>query len=361
MSYTDQICNTLQQVRVFKDSAGSAVTSIDFSKDGKFLVAASQDSGLRLYDAVETGNLIKTLYAKKLGISHVRFTHANSAVLCASSNRMDHTIRYWSMHDNRYLRHFKGHRQPVIGLHVSPADDTFLSASADGTVRLWDVRSDSCTGVLRLPLASARPNIAFDDKGLVFAVTMNSTINLYSTKEYDKGPFSVFRIPMKCAFNARSMKFSSDGKYLLLAGGGDAMAAIDSFTGQAVEFRPSEPFVDITDACMTPVFSLVHPHGACDSSDQDCRYIVAGTSENNRENIAEGGLRVWKFAFDTCVMVCKDIHQGPVHCVECSPTHMLIATACSESLQNRCDLDYSLHSAENLNFWMPATQQLRAN
>jgi len=336
MSFTDQICNTLQQVRVFKDSAGSAVTSIDFSKDGKFLVAASQDSGLRLYDAVETGNLIKTLYAKKLGMSHVRFTHANSAVLCASSNRMDHTIRYWSMHDNRYLRHFKGHRQPVIGLHVSPADDTFLSASADGTVRLWDVRSDSCTGVLRLPLASARPNIAFDDKGLVFAVTMNSTINLYSTKEYDKGPFSVFRIPMKCAFNARSMKFSSDGKYLLLAGGGDAMAAIDSFTGQAVEFRPSEPFVDITDACMTP----------------DCRYIVAGTSENNRENIAEGGLRVWKFAFDTDiqaaitneVMVCKDIHQGPVHCVECSPTHMLIATAC-----------------KNLNFWMPATQQLRAN
>uniref|UniRef100_A0A7S4KLK7 Anaphase-promoting complex subunit 4 WD40 domain-containing protein n=1 Tax=Guillardia theta TaxID=55529 RepID=A0A7S4KLK7_GUITH len=336
MSYSDQICNNLQQVRVFKDSNGSAVTSIDFSKDGRFLVSGSNDSGLRLYDAVETGSLMKTLYAKKLGIAHVRFTHANSAVLCASSNRMDHSIRYWSMHDNRYLRHYKGHRQPVIGLHVSPAGDTFLSASADSTVRLWDIRSDACTGMLRLPVMSARPNVAFDDKGLVFAVTMNSMINLYSTTEYDKGPFSTFSTDLKCAFSARSMKFSSDGKYLLLAGGSDTIAVVDSFTGNHVEFHPSEPFVEITDACMTP----------------DCRYIVAGTSENSRENVAEGGLRIWKFVFDPDnqkvlsneVMVCKDIHQGPVNCVECSPTHLLIATAC-----------------KNLNYWMPAGQQLRAN
>ncbi len=85
--------------------------------------------------------LKKTIYSKKYGVSLVRFTHHPNAVLVASQNSFDgnwivgvrggegkgrwwyhsivlilpkltftESIRYLSLHDNKYLRYFKGHR-----------------------------------------------------------------------------------------------------------------------------------------------------------------------------------------------------------------------------------------------------------
>lgn len=48
-----------------------------------------------------------------------------------------HEIRYLSLFDNAYLRFFTGHEGRVTSLAMSPLDDRFLSASVDGTLRLW--------------------------------------------------------------------------------------------------------------------------------------------------------------------------------------------------------------------------------
>ena len=72
--------------------------------------------------------------------------------------------RYWSLHENRYLRYLKGHRARVVGLEVSPSQDLVLSASVDATVRLWDVRSDTCSGLLNLQHKTTRPAVSFDDQ-----------------------------------------------------------------------------------------------------------------------------------------------------------------------------------------------------
>jgi COMPASS component SWD2 len=85
MNYSDSVCQALKQARVFKDSAGNNVTSIDISPDGSQVVTSSdKDEALRLYDARDSGAILKTLYAKKYGVSHVRFTHAPGTVVCAS-------------------------------------------------------------------------------------------------------------------------------------------------------------------------------------------------------------------------------------------------------------------------------------
>ena len=121
-----------------------------------------------------------------------RFTHKNTCILHASTKE-DDTVRYHSLHDNKYLQYFKGHKDKVISLECSPIDDGFMSGSMDRTVRLWDLRTPNCRGLLNLPAA---PVIAYDTSGLVFAVGVNhySRILLYDQANYDKAPFLVITL-----------------------------------------------------------------------------------------------------------------------------------------------------------------------
>ena len=88
---------------------------------------------------------VKILYSKKYGVDLPRFTHKNTAILHASTKE-DDTVRYHSLHDNKYLQYFKGHRGRVISLEMSPVDDGFMSGSLDKTVRLWDIETRLAVG-----------------------------------------------------------------------------------------------------------------------------------------------------------------------------------------------------------------------
>lgn len=53
-------------------------------------------------------------------------------------------IRYLSLHDNAYLRYFKGHQSRVTALEMSPLNDVFMSGAVNDTIRIWDLRSSTC-------------------------------------------------------------------------------------------------------------------------------------------------------------------------------------------------------------------------
>ena len=86
--------------------------------------------------------------------------------------------------------YFRDHTKKVTCLSMSPTEDLFISGSLDRTLRLWDVRSNNCQGLMNLP---SRPVAAFDPDGLIFGVGMDSNvIKLYDLRTFDKGPFSTF-------------------------------------------------------------------------------------------------------------------------------------------------------------------------
>jgi COMPASS component SWD2 len=173
---------------------------MDFSPKGETLVTAGDDERVNVY-STQSGALDRRLNAKKYGVDLVRynflffkfiyiifilfyfcfyfiyfwfrFTHASESIICASNNTWDHTIRYWDLYSNKYVRfvciffhffllfvelhsslffvffscifrYFKGHRDKVISLEVNPVSDLFLSSSDDGTVRLWDLKDQTC-------------------------------------------------------------------------------------------------------------------------------------------------------------------------------------------------------------------------
>ena len=72
----------------------------------------------------------------------------------------------------------------VVNLMMSPINDTFLSGSLDRTIRLWDLRSPNCQGLMHL---NGPPVASFDPEGLIFAAGIDSRqLKLYDLRTFDK-------------------------------------------------------------------------------------------------------------------------------------------------------------------------------
>ncbi|KHJ98970.1 WD domain, G-beta repeat protein, partial [Oesophagostomum dentatum] len=124
------------------------------------------------------------------------------------------TIRYLSLHDNKYIRYFPGHTKKVMCLSMNPADDTFLSGSLDKTIRLWDLRSQNCQGLMQV---NGKAIAAFDPEGLIFAAGINNEqVKLYDLRSFDKGPFTTFKLEAERSCEWTGMTFSPCGKYIMI-------------------------------------------------------------------------------------------------------------------------------------------------
>ena len=105
---------------------------------------------------------------------------------------------------------------------------------------------------------AGRPVAAFDPDGLIFAAGINSeSVKLYDLRSFDKGPFSSFKLQgeQKCSqlieisinnnyslFSADSkeiewtgLKFSPDGKSILISTNGSVIKLIDSYNGTSLQ------------------------------------------------------------------------------------------------------------------------------
>lgn len=121
----------------------------------------------------------------------------------------------------------------VVALSMSPVDDMFLSGSLDKTLRLWDLRSPNCQGLMHL---ASRPVAAFDPEGLIFAAGVNSeSVKLYDLRSFDKGPFASFKINPEKGCEWTGLKFSPDGKTILLSTNGSVIRLIDAFHGNPLQ------------------------------------------------------------------------------------------------------------------------------
>ncbi|KAF8072024.1 WD40-repeat-containing domain protein [Lyophyllum atratum] len=326
------------------------ITGISFDDKGDNLITAGEDETFRLYSC-KSGK--RTLHSKKYGVDLPRFTHRNTAIVHASTKE-DDTIRYHSLHDNKYLQYFKGHKAKVISLEVAPIDDGFMSGSLDKTVRLWDLRAPTCRGLLTVP---SIPIIAYDATGIVFAVAVNhySRILLYDQNNYDKAPFltitledptlSLISYPPRPIYMT-SMSFSSNGKFLLVGCSGDAHYIMDAYEGHLL--AKLEGHVGLERRSISAPPSIEPAKGSSGeevSWTPDSKYVVGGS--------LDGKVLVWDVqslqtktgpidlkAPPTRIqpLVSLDGHPGPSRCVKFNPRVAMLCTAGSE-----------------LAFWLPDT------
>jgi WD40 repeat protein len=211
----------LWEVATGKEKAGWAghtdlVISAAFFSDGKRLLTASMDRTLRWWD-VATGKELGKIANGKRGwvlavspdgrrsaavcagenalrrfdleagrelplpeghtnrVEQVAFLHDGSALLSAS---MDGTVRVWDLKTGREIRRWRPEHRSLNVLSVS-ADGKFAATAGynDPTVRIWDVASGQELRSFRVP-GIAVGGVSFAPKGAILAASASNVSNL---------------------------------------------------------------------------------------------------------------------------------------------------------------------------------------
>ncbi|KAL6577254.1 hypothetical protein OROMI_011530 [Orobanche minor] len=173
----------------FRDYNGR-ISSLDYHKAASYVVTASDDESIRFYDV--------STQRKKYGVELVCFTSHSTTVIYSSKNSWDESLRLLSLNDNKYLRYFRGHH------------DRFL---------LWDQRAEKCQGLLPV---RGRPATAYDEQGK------------------RSGPFNIFSVGGDMS-DANVVRFSNDGRLVLLTTTDGHIHVLDSFRGTLSSRCPELP------------------------------------------------------------------------------------------------------------------------
>jgi len=309
-SISTEDMSSLSSSQVFVLDTPSRINSMDFFHNGEHLVVANDEGTILLCDALE-GRIINKLFAKKYGINNVCWTHHSTAIVGSSTlNKYDSSIRYLSIHDNTYLREYRGHTDFVNCIAVSPVDDTMLSTSWDNTIRQWDLRSPYCVGLMKNPGFSyrVRHHVAIDRDGIIFGISTGAQcVKLFDLKNPTKGPFSTFLIEQNND-SITSIVFTDDGKFIAVGTEGPAIYLIDAFDGKVIYiFNVKNAHRCVLGVSFTP----------------DSKYLLGGSDD--------GTIIVWSLdPNDSYKQVATlEGHAGPVSCVKWNPLYLECASACS--------------------------------
>ncbi|CAN3358268.1 COMPASS component Swd2p [Diutina catenulata] len=240
------VLRSFHPTKNFNYHHSASVTSLDFDDSGQFLLSAGVDRSIQLYD-VHKGSHVKDIQSQKYGAHLARFTHSGFNCLYASTTTVQysdndlpksidsHQLRLLNLENKQYVRYFKGHHSQVISLQINPIEDTFVSASIDGKVKMWDTRATHDIGGIGSEGVQA---IGYDPSGKVLALATDRAVKLYDSRNYDAGSF----LSVDIAYHPKSLEFSNTGKTILIGGDCGFHQLVDAFSGELLtKFQSSRP------------------------------------------------------------------------------------------------------------------------
>ena len=218
-----------------------------------------------------------------------------------------------------------------------------MSGSLDRTVRLWDLRTPACRGLLALPTPG--PIVAYEPGGMVFAVGVNAyqRLLLYDSTAYDKNPFLTIVLddPSLAAITyppraicMTSLSFSTNGAYILVGCSGSAHYIVDSFEGTILGKLEGHVGLERRGMNAPPSIEAVKGiSGEEVSWTPDSKYVLGGS--------LDGNIYVWDVQNinqsppDANPKVIRSIrpistlegHKGPARCVRFNPRYGMLASA----------------------------------
>lgn len=119
------------------------VRAVAISRDGRWVLTASDDGSARLWQA-DSGKEVRRFEGYDGGVSAVDFDPAGGRVLTAGT---DSAARLWDMATGRVVKTLLGHTGPLTSAAWSPSGSHIVAGGHDGTASLWDVQSGRRTAL----------------------------------------------------------------------------------------------------------------------------------------------------------------------------------------------------------------------
>ncbi|KAF8822293.1 hypothetical protein IE077_004094 [Cardiosporidium cionae] len=239
----DSVIQSLAVSRAFKDSC-TPLNSMDWDKDGDFLITSSEDESIYLYSS-SSGECSRTLHSRKGGAEVIRFVHQNNKqCVCVAKTTTDtftSSIKCWDIVENAYIHNFSLPASTIrhVGLSMHPHRAMMLSSCADSTVRLFTL--DNAQPLVKIHASVTSPVASFDTEGFIFACYLgNRKLHLYDCNNYSKGEFHIFDLRKHLRSEehvtvSNSVTFSTDGKSIVVSTLNGQLLRLDSFTGEVVQ------------------------------------------------------------------------------------------------------------------------------
>ncbi|VVA27074.1 Hypothetical predicted protein [Prunus dulcis] len=134
---------TISAAQTFEGHS-QGVSDLAFSADSRFMVSASDDKTLRLWD-VATGQVIKTLHGHTNYVFCANFNPQSNMIVSGS---FDETVRIWDVKTGKCLKVLPAHSDPVTAVDFNRDGSIIVSSSYDGLCRTWDASTGHCTKTL---------------------------------------------------------------------------------------------------------------------------------------------------------------------------------------------------------------------
>jgi WD40 repeat protein len=241
----------------------NAVSSVAFTADGRTVLTSAWNQGIHHWDAATgveqshregwapwlsrdgktliavTGWPELTLHVHDLAAGKERrrfpldpedrhFVVSPGGTVLASAGK-DGPIRIWDVATGKELRQLGGHRQMVFSLDFLADGKTLVSTSADQTTRLWDVTA----GKELRQFAGPCQVHAFSPDGRLRAVLGDGSEVPQSVRVLDAATGKEMRrLPGKEGFYPNYLRFSPDGRNLVVGGYNGQVVVWEVATGQ---------------------------------------------------------------------------------------------------------------------------------
>ena len=143
----------------------------------------------------------------------------------------------------------------------------------------------------------------------MFAIaTSGNIVKLYDLRTFDQGPFVTFVIKTR-EVDFTGMKFSPDGKYILLSTSENLIFLIDSFEGH--KLQEFATFVNRQNSTLEASFS------------PDSQFVLSGSED--------GKIYIWSTQSGAEVTSWEQ-GKNAVNCVKWNPKSCMVASSCQKEL-----------------------------